>query len=460
MRPLSRIDAAPALSFAEEARAFLDSHPETRTVDVLFSDINGISRGMQFPVTVLDDVGAGGINMPSTALLLDAKGAVYPARLGERFIGDPDAWFHPVPGTLAPVPWAATPTAQLLTTACENDGTPAWFDPRAVLAHAARPFAEAGLTPVVALESEFYLLEPSDAGPLPAGPSGHMPRLTGPQCLSIEALYDFEGFIREIESLAGEQSVPVTSVLAEYGDGQFEANLHHVADALAACDHMVLLKRIVKAAARKRGSVASFMAKPVTGANGSGLHVHVSLLDKAGQNVFSGEAGRTRLDHAIGGVLAALPESIALLCPNANSYRRFQPESYVPRGVSWGPNHRAVAVRVPPSDEPGRRLEHRVAGADACPYLVVAAILAGIHYGLENAVEPPPATGEREAPVEARPFPTRWPVALDALAAGQILPGALGRDFHALYLNVKRQEEARYNAVVTPFDHDWYFRIV
>jgi glutamine synthetase len=447
-------------AFEAEVSAFLAAHPETRAVELLFSDINGIARGMQFPVSILDGLGSEGANIPATALLLDAKGAVLPGRLGAEFQGDPDAWFRAVPGTLLPVPWSGTPAAQVLTTAHDETGAPLYFDPRAVLARAARPLAEAGLTAVIALESEFYLCETGAHEPRPAEPSGNLPRLTGPQCLSIEALYDFAPFLRDVEALCAGHGVPLTSILAEYGDAQFEANLHHVDDPLRACDHLTLLKRIVKAAARRRDMVAAFMAKPMGGVSGSGLHVHVSLTDAAGRNVFAGKRGQRKLHHAVAGVLAAMPESIALFCPNANSYRRFQPESYVPQGISWGPNHRAVAVRVPPSDDANRRLEHRVAGADACPYLMVAAVLAGIHHGLAGELDPPAMTGAREALNETAPFPTRWPTALDAFAGARILPHYLGEAFCNLYLQVKRIEEARFNAAVTAHDHDWYFRVL
>ncbi|NND49635.1 MAG: glutamine synthetase, partial [Rhizobiales bacterium] len=384
---------------------------------------------------------------------------VYPDRLGADFLGDPDAWFFPVPGTLSPIPWAQTPTAQVLTTAL-HDGAPVYFDPRGVLARVVEAFAAQGITPVTAFECEFYLLQAGDDGPRPAEPPGALPGLTGPQCLSMEALSDFENFIRDLESICQDQGVPLTIVHAEYGDAQFEANLHHVPDALAACDHLTRLKRIIKSVARKHDVVASFMAKPITGATGSGLHSHVSLLDAGGNNVFAGSDGITKLHHAIGGVLQTTAEAMALFCPNANSYRRFQPDSYVPQGLSWGPNHRLVAVRVPPSGDADRRLEHRIAGADACPYLMLAGVLAGMLHGLTNNVEPTRMTGEKEELFEAARFPNRWPVALDAFENGSILPGYLGAQFHELYLNVKRQEEARFNAAVTTHDLDWYFRVV
>lgn len=448
------------MTFAEEAGAFLRDHPDTRTVEVLFTDINGILRGKQYPVSVLDDLDTRGVNIPASTLLLDAQGAVVPSRLGSGFHGDPDAVFVPVEGTVAPVPWAAVPSLQILSTARDGDGAPHCADPRNILARTLEPFVARGLRPVVALESEFYLLDPEAMPPIAAAPPGTMPKLTGPQCLSMEAIYDFEPFIRDIEALCEDQSVGLTSILSEYGDGQFEANLRHVDDALAACDQLVMLKRISKAAARRLDLVASFMAKPITGSTGSGLHVHVSLIDGDGRNVFSGEDGEAMFRHAVGGVLATLPETIALICPNANSYRRFQPESFVPQVASWGPNHRSVAVRVPLAEDQDIRIEHRVAGADACPYLVVAAILAGIHHGIANEIEPGPMTHEGEPLTPSPPFPTRWPTALEAFSAAKVLPALIGEDFHTLYLTAKRIEEARYNAEVSERDHAWYFRIV
>jgi len=146
---------------------------------------------------------------------------------------------------------------------------------------------------------------------------------------------------------------------------------------------------------------ATFMAKPYTDLAGNGMHIHMSLLDKKGNNVFSNPndfIGSTTLHNAIGGLTATMSDSMAILCPNANSFRRFQPNIYVAMAPTWGVDNRTVAIRIPTSSADAKRLEHRVAGADANPYLVVAALLSGIHHGIAKKIKPPKiSTGDASA---------------------------------------------------------------
>ena len=200
-------------------------------------------------------------------------------------------------------------------------------------------------------------------------------------------------------------------------------NLHHVNDALLACDHAVLLRRLIRGVAARHDLAATFMAKPFADQDGSGMHVHVSLVDARGA-MFSGPfrvhqaRRRAELRHAIGGMLAAMPESLAIFCPNANSYRRIRPGCFAPIAPNWGPNHRGVAIRIPVSDDANVRLEHRPAGADCNPYLAVAAILAAAHHGITHRIEPPPMVREGEAVPGEVTLSHRWEQALDAFDRG------------------------------------------
>ena len=208
---------------------------------------------------------------------------------------------------------------------------------------------------------------------------------------------------------------------------------------------------------------ATFMAKPYADRSGSGTHIHVSILDQAGVNVFADEspAGSTALGHAAAGLIAAMPESMALLAPNANSYRRFQPENFVPMTASWGVNNRTTAVRVPAGDPASRRIEHRVAGADANSYLVVAAVLAGMHHGMARGLKPPtPMEGDAAADSKAADLPTRWLRAIEALEQGAILPGYVGADFVRVFAAVRRHELESFEANVTSLEVEWYLRTV
>ncbi len=447
------------MTFSDEARAFAAAHPDLQTVEVLYSDVSGIFRGKQYPASDLPGLAAKGMISPSSHLMLDAKGHTEHWFLNPGFEGDPDVMFTPVPGSLRMVPWRAEPTAQVITEAFTLEGEPHFADVRQLLKRACQPLLDMGLIPVLALELEFYLLDARQSPPEPVKPADGRPRLTGTQTMSMEVLEDFLPFITDVKSACAVQGVPLTCILTEYGDSQFEANLRHVPSALAACDDAMCLKRIIKAVARQHGHVASFMAKPFAEGSGSGLHIHVSLLDAKGRNIFGTKGGDERLRHAVGGLLKLMPESMATFCSNANSYRRLAPNNLAPIEPTWSANERGVAVRLPVAGEKDARFEHRVAGADACPYLVTAAVLAAAHHGLAGKIDPGPMTREVDTK-RPPPLPNRWLKAIDAFDRGEALRPYFGSDFKDVFVRMKRREEDRYHAEIPDRDFDWYFRTV
>jgi glutamine synthetase len=203
------------------------------------------------------------------------------------------------------------------------------------------------------------------------------------------------------------------------------------------------------------------MAKPFTGRAGSGLHVHVSLNDSLGANVFASEepAGTPELRYAIGGMRATMAESMVIFAPNANSYRRFVSESYAPVAPNWGINNRTVSLRVPAGPPVSRHIEHRIAGADANLYLAVATVLAGAAHGIQRRVDPGPRVeGNGYAQVRERTLPRTWREALDLAAHSEFLRDALGPGFVKIFLAIKEQECARFSAEVSELDYAWYLR--
>jgi glutamine synthetase len=250
------------------------------------------------------------------------------------------------------------------------------------------------------------------------------------------------------------QNVPSTSALAEYGPGQYEVNLAHAPDALRVCDEALRFKRIVKSVARAHGCDATFLPKPYADMAGSGLHVHVSLLDADGRNIFAAPTPHesTPLRHAIAGTLATLADSMAICAPGPNSYRRFKAEAYVPLHPTWSINNRGSAVRVPASDPANLRIEHRLAGADANPYLVTAWLLAGIHYGLTRKVEPPPVMTGNAYEQSGEPLPLSWGMAIGRFAASTVARNYFGESFTSLYATVKRAEMEEFNSHITPLE--------
>ncbi len=447
---------------ARSVERFLRAHPAITAVDLLIPDTHGILRGKRIPATQLAKTFAEGVCLPGSLFGMDITGATVEAS-GLGFTeGDADRLCRVIPETLAPAPWARG-RAQVLMTMFESDGAPFFADPRQVLAGVLARFKALGLTPVTAVELEFYLLDPRrahDGQPQPAIAEGSRTRARTTQVYGMTELDDFAGFLDAVLAACAAQGVPASGCVSEYAPGQYEINLEHRPDALAACDQAILLKRAVKAVARQRGLVASFMAKPFMQLAGSGTHVHLSLQDARGRNVFAqGDiAANAALRHSIAGVLATLAESLALLAPNANSYRRFRPDSFVPLSACWGVNNRTVAVRVPAGPQAARRIEHRIAGADANPYLVMAALLAGVHHGLtRQLVPPPPVSGDASAK-PGRALPGTWESALEHHARGRLLAGYLGGDFRRVYLACQRAEHARFMAEITPLEYTWYLR--
>jgi glutamine synthetase len=364
------------------------------------------------------------------------------------------------------VPWASLPTAQCLLELTEFDGTPFLLDPRNVLKNALRPLQDIGLTPVMALELEFYLVEHDGdtwKPRMPVIPGSDLPQ-DGVQYASFEDLDDVEPFLVDLDKFCIAQDIPAGAALSEYSPGQFEVNLTHVADTLLACDHAILLKRAVKAAARKNGLAATFMAKPFAEHAGNGLHLHISLLDRKGKNVFAGESEdgdfSDTLRHAIGGLSETMPESMAVFAPNANSFRRYAPNCYVPATPNWGPNHRDLALRIPISSQKNSRVEHRVAGADANPYLVAAAVMAGIHHGIKHRCDPGPMTPEKTDVEYETTLPVSWHTALTVFEKGRILPDYFGKEYHRVFGICRREESDLFYSEVSNKDYEWYLRAV
>jgi glutamine synthetase len=371
--------------------------------------------------------------------------------------GDADRPCRPVPGTLVDVPWLDHGIAQAQVSMHEREGPPFACDPRHLLARVLARLGSMGLTPVVAIELEFYLIDRQlDARGLPQPP---LSPLTGRRehRTQINSMIDVDAFsqvLAHIDAACRVQHVPSTTALAEYGPGQFEVNLAHSNDALAACDAAMRFRRIVKCVARHHGMDATFLAKPYADMAGSGLHLHVSLNDASGRNVFAhaDPLGSEPMRHAAAGMLDTMADGMAIFAPLANSWRRFVSEAYVPLSADWSVNNRGAALRVPVSDAANRRLEHRAAGADANPYLVTAWVLGGLLKGIDERREPrPPLEGNlyRGGATRGEALPRYWPNALDRFDASAFAHQLLQPDLHRLFSLVKRHELDEFSRRVT-----------
>jgi hypothetical protein len=254
-----------------------------------------------------------GVTFSACAALLDVHGHGHNAAGLGSTDGDPDAVGFPIPGTLVPVPWASSPTAQcLLDMRDAKTNEPLWFDPRKILGDVVAGLHAQGLYPVVACELEFYLIDSERTEKGGIRPS-RLKRTSAPphspQNLGLDAVEEYADFISAVESAASLQHIPATTAVAEYGLGQFEINLQHGNDPVLAADQAVLLKRLIRGVARSQGHDVTFMGKPYMDQPGSGLHVHVSLCDKDGRNLFGSKEGEPLFYHAIAGMQAMLAES-------------------------------------------------------------------------------------------------------------------------------------------------------
>ncbi len=451
----------PQFADFEQAGAWLGRHSQVRAVDLLLPDLMGIPRGKRVTVDELEGVHRNGLLLPASMFALDVLGGTVQSTGLGFDEGDADRVCLPLPGSLSGVPWLGDHVAQMQVTMYEHDRTPFFGDPRHVLERVLERFAPLGLKPVMAVELEFYLVDRERT------PQGHAqpPRqpLTGrrehkTQINSMAELDEYSGVLAAIASAAEVQQLPTGTVLAEYGPGQFEVNLHHVGDALLACDHAIRLKRLIKGVALQHGMEATFMPKPYREHAGSGAHLHVSLVDANGHNVFAAEdpAGSPALRHAIGGLAATINDSMAVCAPTANSYRRFQPEAYVPLSPSWSVNNRGVAFRVPHGPPASRRVEHRVAGAEANPYLLAAMVLAGMHLGMTRKLDPGPVLAGNAYRDATPAIPLTWAEALTAFEHSAFVCEYLGERFMRLYTQTRRGEMQDFSSYVSPLEFSWY----
>ncbi|MEM1383429.1 MAG: glutamine synthetase family protein [Pseudomonadota bacterium] len=446
------------MSFAEHLAAFRAEHPEIEVAEVYVSDLNTQARGKLVPIDMLEKLTTGGMKLPVSTLGLDIFGSDVPESGIAIEIGDPDGVLLPVAETLAPMLWAGRPTAQLQCMMSDaSGGRVCPFDPRGVLSRVLDRATAGGLSAVMALELEFYLIDPVE--PLPPINPVAGGRLNRAQIYDMDVMRAFEPVMAEIAQAAKALGAPAETAICEFGAGQFEINLRHVDDALAACDHMVALKRAIRGVARRHRMDASFMAKPFGAMAGSGQHLHLSLWDGDGANVFAGNAAEgSALRRAVAGVLATMPEAMLIFAPHHNSYRRLTPGSYAPTTAAWGYDNRSVAVRVPEVDGAGARIEHRVAGADANPYLIAAAVLAAAVAGLcAEAAGPEPLAAEAGS-TDGTPLPMSWAIAEQEFAASDFVASWLGAEFQRVFAAVKRQERATLMARIPDAEYDAYLR--
>jgi glutamine synthetase len=463
---IKRAKSSAVIAPKSEAEAFFAAHPNIDSIEMIYTDFGGVPRGKRLRQHEVLDVYTQGRFFPGSITVVDITGqdTVETGLVWED--GDADRSMKPIPGTLVKTPWGGDNAGQFLVDFYELDGQPHDLDPRHVLGLVLDRYAADGLTPALAVELEFYLLDPRrtrDGRIRPARPDYNRTTPKGVEVYGLRELDDFRPFYDALYAACDAQDIPLESAISEFAPGQCELTLRYKPDVLRACDDAIMYKRIVKAVAQAHGLEATFMAKPFEEQAGNGMHIHVSMNDAGGNNLFADDdpEGTPMLRHAIGGMIGSVGDAFAIFAPHANSFRRFKANSYAPVAPTWGVNNRTVSFRIPAGAPKSRHVEHRACGADANPYLAVAAVLAGMHHGITNQIDPGAAVVgngyDRDNSKDDKP-PSNWFSAVDRFHGSTLMREYLGERFVDMYTIVKRVEQDRYFGHVPNIDYDWYLR--
>tara|TARA_B110000879_G_C11181889_1_gene518884 strand:- start:459 stop:1790 length:1332 start_codon:yes stop_codon:yes gene_type:complete len=442
--------------------SWLDHHPEVRNVRCGAADLNGQARGKRVPRRFAAKLEEEGTRFPLSVLNLDIWGEDIDDSPLVFESGDADGVLLPTERGYVPMPWLSSPSAILPLWSFHEDGTPFDGDPRHALANVVAKYTALGLTPVVATEMEFYLID--DSGReirQPKSPKSGK-RRAGAEILSLRALDAFDKFFNDLYDACDAMGIPAEAAISEGGIGQFEVNLEHVPDALKAADDAWLFKMLVRGLARNHGMAASFMAKPYEDYAGNGLHTHFSVLDKDGDNVFANDTfeGSEILKQAIAGCLTGMPELALIFAPHGNSYERLVPGQHAPTSISWAYDNRTASIRVPGGSFKARRIEHRVAGGDVNPYLFLAAVLGSALIGIEDKMQAPdPITGSAYDQ-KLQQLPSTWADAISAFDRGPLSRRIFNTQLVDNLLRTKRQEMNHFKELTPEEQLDLYLDTV
>ncbi|MDH2434194.1 glutamine synthetase [Pokkaliibacter plantistimulans] len=425
-------------------------------VEAIVPDVSGVARGKIVPAEKYSQ--ENGMRLPEGIFLQTVAGDFPDEYYDDTIKTDGDIILRPDLSTLCLVPWATEPTAQVIHDAYHHDGRMVDIAPRYVLQRVLKLYEERGWKPVVAPELEFFLVKPNTDSdyPLepPVGRSGRPE--SGRQSYSIDAVNEFEPLVEDVYNYCEKQGLEIDTLIHEAGAAQLEINLLH-GNALTLADQAFRFKRTMRETALRHSMYATFMAKPMQGQPGSAMHIHQSVVDAAtGENIFSQKDGQPSAHfHAyIAGLQKYTPAVMAMLAPNVNSYRRLGPNSGAPVNVNWGYDNRTAAFRVPMSSPEARRVENRLPGADANPYLAMAATLACGYLGLiEGQMPSQPSDAHLQA--SADDLPQTLNEALRLFGGCEVLRDVLGDRFVEAYRAVKHAEYLTFWQVISSWEREY-----
>ena len=415
------------------------------------TDMNGIFRGKRVSAEKLDKLKKEGIRMPMSSIGVDIWGTDTAGTQLTMERGDLDGICEAtgrgaldlgMDGPVLPL-WMRKET-----------GEPYFADGRHLLQLVLDRYKAAGLTPVVASEVEFYLLDPASDGIAPARPQVGGPPREFDAIYSLEELADAGPFIDDLYRTAAAAGIEVDATIAEGAQRQFEFNLMHQPDALKAAEDTLFLKQIIRNVARRHGYLATFMAKPYPDKAGSGLHIHFSMLDESGRNVFDDgtDKGSEIMRAAVAGLMDSMADATLIFAPHLNSYRRLSPGGLAPTTVGWGYENRTAAIRIPGGPHQARRIEHRVAGIDTNPFLVLAAILGGALDGIARMLTPAEPVTTNSHELNLPKLAKDWRQALERFETAESMKRILHPEFVTCFAAAKQQEQDVFAAQVTDLE--------
>ena len=435
---------------------WLDEHRVTE-IECLAPDLTGVARGKILPREKFNE--DRGMRLPEAVVAMGVTGEFPQAGPYYDVIAATDRDMHLTPdlSTVRLVPWATDPTAQVVHDCYGADGRLIPFAPRSVLRRVCDLYAASGWRPVVAPELEFYLVgrnvDPDVPLKPPIGRSGRSE--TSRQAYSIDAVNEFDPLFEDIYAYCEQMGLGVDTLIHEIGAGQMEINFFHD-HPLQLADEVFFFKRTVREAALRHDMYATFMAKPIAGEPGSAMHVHQSVVDAtSGKNIFSHPDGTPTQEFFwyIGGLQRYIPAAMALFAPYVNSYRRLARHTAAPINIQWGTDNRTVGIRSPIASPQARRVENRVIGADANPYVAIAATLACGYLGIKNRIAPSPEC-KGDAYLGEYALPRSLGEALQLLRDEKDLAEVLGHDFITVYTEIKETEHTEFMKVISPWERE------
>ena len=436
----------------QAARDYLEAN-RLDEVECMISDLPGIARGKAVPAGKWETLTQ--FHLPESIFFQTLTGG-WGEAAGDAGFTEPDMILKPDYSTASAAPWAADGTLQVIHDAYDSKGEPIQFSPRNVLKRVVALYEKEGWTPVVAPEMEFFLVAPNidptkKIEPM-IGRSGRP--AAARQAYSMTAVDDYGPVIDDIYEFAEIQGFEIDGITQEGGAGQLEINLIH-GDPVALADQVFYFKRLLKEAALKHNCYATFMAKPIEDEPGSAMHIHHSVLDSKGRNIFTGpQGGETdAFFHFIGGLQEHLPSVVAIMAPYVNSYRRYVKDHAAPINLEWGRDNRTTGLRVPLSPPAARRIENRLAGMDCNPYLCIAASLACGYLGMMNEIRPDKRF-HGDAYEGDGELPQGLYAALDLFDESTEMHEILGPEFARVYSIVKRTEYEEFLQVISPWERE------